>query len=217
VSFFQAPPPPPEPEPRARTPWDGPANNVLGIVVPVNMVLAQAPRAAVTLGSISAYPDGFEFDYLIRTQEEELGRSLTEHLHHRHLGTELPDDLFRFGVEFADGTRLTSLESRLPFGHGERAGPAMTPRGGGGNFARWEGNWWVTPLPPPGRLEFVCEWPAAGIALTRAEIDAGAVLEAAARAITLWEDDNRSHGSPHAGYSVSQVIASTKPPPTDKE
>ena len=192
-----------------RTPWDGPANNVLGIVVPLNMVLVQSDRAAVTLGSITAYPDGFEFDYLIRSTAEELGRSLAEHLHHRRAGPDLPDDLFRFGLEFADGTRVTSIESRLPFSGEPGAGPAMVPRGGGGSFERWLGNWWVTPLPPPGPLAFVCEWPAAGIALTRVEIDASAVLDAAVHAVTLWESDT-SHGTGRAGYSVSQIVSARR-------
>jgi hypothetical protein len=34
----------------------------------------------------------------------------------------------------------------------------------------------------------VVEWPARGILETRAEIDAGLVLEAAARAVPLWLD-----------------------------
>jgi hypothetical protein len=215
VSFFEAPPPTPEPEPHVRTPWDGPPNNVLGIVVPVNVVLAQSALAAVTLGSITAYPDGFEFDYLIRSTAEELGQSLPEHLHRRQVGTDLPDELFRFGVEFADGTRVTTLESRLPFGGTDTGGAAMVPRGGGGSFQWWEGNWWVTPLPPPGRLAFVCEWPAAAIVLTRAEIDAGLILDAASQTIRLWEDD-ASRGSGGAGYSVSQIVA-TKSAPNDAE
>jgi hypothetical protein len=214
VSFFEAPPPLPEPEPHVRTPWDGPANNVLGIVVPLNMVLAQSPSATVTLGSVSAYPDGFEVDYLIRSTSEELGSSLAEHLHRRRVGPDLPDDLFRFGVEFADGTRVTSIGSGRPFGSADADGPAMVPRGGGGSFARWEGNWWVMPLPPAGRLEFVCEWPAAGIALTRVEIDAGAILDAAARAVILWEDES-PQGTPGGGYSVMQQFTSKKRPPED--
>jgi len=214
MSFFEAPPPPPEPEPRVRTPWDGPPNNVLGIVVPVNLVLAQSALAAVTLGAVTAYADGFEFDYLIRSTTEALGQSLAEHLHHRRrVEADLPDDLFRFGIEFADGTRLTTLESRLPFGSGETGGPAMVPRGGGGSYERWEGNWWVTPLPPAGSVAFVCEWPAADIELARAEIDAALILDAAARTVTLWQDES-SAGSPGAGYLVSQIVA-TRPPPAD--
>jgi hypothetical protein len=211
VSFFEAPPPPPEPAPHVRTPWDGPPNNVLGIVVPLNILLAQSPTAAVTLGSITAYPDGFEFDYLIRSTAEELGQSLAEHLHRRRSGTGLPDDLFRFGVEFADGTRLTSLGSRMPWEAGDTSKPAMVPRGGGGSYERWLGNWWVTPLPSTGLLAFVCEWPAAGISLTRVEIDSDPIREAATRATTLWDGES-STGSPGAGYSVGQIVATTLPP-----
>jgi hypothetical protein len=47
---------------------------------------------------------------------------------------------------------------------------------------------WVWGLPPPGPLAFVVEWPARGIPETRAEIDAGLVLEAAARAVPIWTD-----------------------------
>ena len=48
---------------------------------------------------------------------------------------------------------------------------------------------------PPGPLAFVCEWPARGIPETRAEIDAGLVLAAAARAVPIWPDQPRQ-GSP---------------------
>jgi hypothetical protein len=48
---------------------------------------------------------------------------------------------------------------------------------------------WVWPLPPPGPFTFVCEWPARGIAESRAQIDAGSILEAAGRAVTFWPDD----------------------------
>ena len=38
-------------------------------------------------------------------------------------------------------------------------------------------------------LGFVCEWPGRGIAESRAEIDAGMILEAAGRAMSFWTDD----------------------------
>jgi hypothetical protein len=37
-----------------------------------------------------------------------------------------------------------------------------------------------------GPLAFVCEWPARDIPESRVEIDAGLVLEAAARAVPIW-------------------------------
>ena len=42
-----------------------------------------------------------------------------------------------------------------------------------------------SPLPPDGPLHLVCVWPAEGLALTRAEIEAAPIREAAARAETL--------------------------------
>ena len=44
------------------------------------------------------------------------------------------------------------------------------------------------PPPPAGPLEFVCEWPAFGIAESRANIDAQLILDAAQRSIRLWPE-----------------------------
>ena len=41
-------------------------------------------------------------------------------------------------------------------------------------------------LPPPGPLEFVCEWPELGITETRASIDAQLILDAAQHRIQVW-------------------------------
>jgi hypothetical protein len=40
----------------------------------------------------------------------------------------------------------------------------------------------------PGRMEFVCEWPAAGLPLTRTELDAAAIIAAAPRAQVAFVD-----------------------------
>jgi hypothetical protein len=44
-------------------------------------------------------------------------------------------------------------------------------------------------LPPAGPLEFVCEWPAFGVAESRAGIDGQLVLDAARRSIRLWPEN----------------------------
>lgn len=62
---------------------------------------------------------------------------------------------------------------------GERGGPRSS-------FWRW----WAWPLPPPGPLEFVCEWPPFGIPETRAGLDGQLILDAAARSIRLWPEDD---------------------------
>jgi hypothetical protein len=52
---------------------------------------------------------------------------------------------------------------------------------GGGGGGRWHQGFWMWPLPPISPLSFVCEWPAAGIPLTRVEIDSQPLRDAAGR------------------------------------
>ena len=71
----------------------------------------------------------------------------------------------------------------------EPAGPVLYPFAGGGGPHSFVSRWWTWPLPPAGPLEFVCEWPAFGIAESRAGIDAQLILDAARRSVRLWPED----------------------------
>jgi hypothetical protein len=67
-------------------------------------------------------------------------------------------------------------------------------RGGGGGGASWSQRLWLWPLPPPGTIELVCEWPSEGIAETRVAVPTAPLLDAAAQAETLWPDGGHSGG-----------------------
>jgi hypothetical protein len=98
----------------------------------------------------------------------------------------LPDELFRFGVQFADGSKATNL-AEMHFRLGERPKRPVLQRGGGSSGeARADVAYWVWPLPPPGPLLFVCEWPAFGIPVTYHEIDSSLIRTAAAQTVPLW-------------------------------
>lgn len=101
--------------------------------------------------------------------------------------------MLRFGIEFADGRRVTNVGAPGR-GPGEPEGPVLWGMGGGGGGGRWHQDFWVWPLPPPGPLGFVCEWPAAGIPLTRVDVDAQLVTDAAARAREMFPDQRTSAG-----------------------
>jgi hypothetical protein len=169
----------------------GPPDGVLPGVVGMEMVLARNDRAVVFVGRLAVFPAGVEFELRVLTVGDGL---LDPSLNGVYLGRggrpreDNYDEMLRFGVEFSDGRRATNV--------GGRPGRDGEPE--------WRQGFWLWPLPPPGPLTFVCEWPAAGLALSRADIDAQTVIDAAARAQVVFPDQ-RSDG-PVFGWSSSQVV-----------
>jgi hypothetical protein len=106
-------------------------------------------------------------------------------------GEELPAELFRAGFALADGSKATwpgPSGGAVPTATrpDERPkGPVLLAGAGGGGSRRWPQDLWLWPLPPEGRLQFVCEWPALDIDLTRAELNSKRIREAADRSQTL--------------------------------
>ncbi len=185
--FFEPPPPPVESEPRYRTPpWFGPPRGTLPGIARLERVLARTDKVAVCVVQLAAFPTGFEFDVVTMSADEDpaLDRLLFGAPNHirRGSGAEgISPELLRIGVQFADGSKATNTggfedPNRPP------PGPILHPGGGSGGGGTWRQTLWVWPLPPPGPLVLACEWPALDIPLTRCEIDAQPVLDAAARA-----------------------------------
>jgi hypothetical protein len=199
VNFFEPPNPPPGPLAPPATPelpeWLGPPHNVLGGLVALGLTAAHSENAAVRLELATAYPTGVQFriDIRWRAQVQSVSMSAAWDQELRP-GQDLPADLFRAGFQLADGSKATWLGA----GRGAVAralrpdvrpkGPVLWPGAGGGGSRCWSQDLWLWPLPPEGRMEFVCEWPALGVELTRAELDARQIRAAATRSQTLWEN-----------------------------
>ncbi|HZB86440.1 MAG TPA: hypothetical protein VE289_07755 [Gaiellaceae bacterium] len=227
MSFFELPPEPEPPE--AEEPevpeWAAAPSNVLGGAVPIRLVLAKTSELAVAVLGGMAYPTGFEFKLVIRTRwnPEELDDFDPLELHHRFVrrhgrGSErdIPPELLRFGVEFSDGSKATNLQ--VLWGGDpswQPPSPVLMPGRGGGGAGNWETEFWVWPLPPEGPLAFVCEWPAREIPLTRLEVDAALVREAAAQAEILWEPDRG--GSSGGSWARYGMFGLGSPQPDDAE
>jgi hypothetical protein len=110
----------------------------------------------------------------------------------------LPPQLLRIGVQFADGRAATSI-----LGHDRPvSGPIMDPLRGGGHGGRGESRfhqgYWISPLPPPGLVSLVCEWPALQIAVVCQQIDARVILDAADRARAMFADTRHVQKDGHA-------------------
>ena len=171
-----------------RPPWSGAPSGTLPGVVALEIVLAQSRTAAVCLSRLAAYPVGFEVDVLTLSHPD--GDELDPMgfgPHRRRPGG--PDERLRLGVQFADGAKATNIGARPGVEPGAAPkGPVLRGAAGGGGSGRWRQTFWVWPLPPAGPFAFVCEWPAAGIPVTRYEIDAALILDAARRALVIFED-----------------------------
>jgi hypothetical protein len=199
AGFFEAPPPPPEPpEDLYRQPvWAGPPDNVIGAAAPLRVVLARTDEVAVAITGATAYPTGATLALAVRLRTPREHPDFFHAFLHRARGAD-PADLFKFGVQFSDGRKATTLHEHAAFAESEPAQPVLSPRGGGGGGRAWSWDLWLWPLPPPGPLVLVCKWPAQGIAETRVDLDAAPILEAAARAEELWPDGGASPPGPTA-------------------
>ncbi len=189
-SFFEPPPPPPPPPTPPTFPWEKP-RAVLGAVAPVNFVLARTDEAAVCVWGITAFPNGFEFVVASMLRDRQSTRMMDiHHMQHRmlrHQGGDLPDELLRFGVVCADGSKATNLGG-LPMRPDDPPERLLWEGGGGGTSDSHRQTYWCYPLPPPGPITFVCEWPHFGIPHTEHVIDAEPILEAAAKTKRVWDD-----------------------------
>ena len=212
TDFFEPPVPAPEPPPVRHKvpPWFAPPTGSLPGVVALDLVLARTERAAVCVTPLEAYPSGFALELVTMVSQDldELDPLLFEGRRMRHRRSAgqaaIPDEMLRFGVEFADGRKATNTAdeplANLEGGsmhrsvaveaYGAPPGPVLQAGGGGGGGGNWKQSIWIWPLPPPGRLTFVCQWPAAGIELTRHEIEAQLLLDAAKHAQVIFADDD---------------------------
>ncbi|MGR6913166.1 hypothetical protein ACU635_02800 [[Actinomadura] parvosata] len=97
----------------------------------------------------------------------------------------MPDRVLRWGVRYADGTKLTTLDERgFP-----PTGPLLllSPAGDVMTGTLHSGvRLWLWPLPPPEPFELAVEWPLGGIGLTIVELDGAAIAEAARRSAPYW-------------------------------
>jgi hypothetical protein len=196
--FFEAPPPRSEPEESYEEPpvppWFGPPRGVLPCAIPLAEVIARTDKAAIGIAGIFAYNTGFELKVFVL-----LTRDSARLVHPFRFGESFDDEgplspkLVRVGLEYSDGRKATNTNPRWPmFGEDadvDESRPTMVQEGGNGGEREWRQDFWCWPLPSPGPLQIVCEWPMMEIPLTRFEIGADVVLGAAARSVEIFPSD----------------------------
>lgn len=213
MAFFEPPPASAEPEPlpsRARPPaWFDAPDDELPAVVPLEHFVHCTGRVLVAAYHAEVYRQGCSVHVQVivgRSGESEqrwreLGAVVLGGVERRFAVEEgrIPDDLVRFGVQYADGTKATTLDAVPDASHAsedvgvEPPRPPVIkrqPKGGRGAEDRLdhEQRLWLWPLPPAEPFDLVVEWPAAGVPLTRVTVDGAALQQAAERVRPLWDD-----------------------------
>ncbi len=177
--FFEPPaPPPPHSKPPRPKPWEQP-DDIVGREVPLEVVTARSQTTAIIINRLTAYPNGFAFNLSLRAKP---GHEMASDGFHRwrRRGASVPaNEVLRFGIQFADGSKVTNLQIFAHGAPGPPTPPILLGGGGGGSSNRSDFSFWVWPLPPPGPLLFVTEWPIEGIQLSRHEISSDAIRQAA--------------------------------------
>jgi hypothetical protein len=159
-----------------------------------------ARNASINTGGqrIYGYPEGFELELRVISDADshELDSQLIRagragHLELDEQGLPTPE-MLRFAVPFADGSGATNTTPVSRDLNTPPDGPVMQAQGGGGGggAGNWRQSLWIWPLPPAGSLSFICEWPALEIPVSRHQIDAQQVLDAAGRAQTIFAHDH---------------------------
>jgi hypothetical protein len=178
VSFFEPLPPPPPHRPQRQPAWAAPPRNELPVGVPAELVVGRSAEAAVMIGGIRVFSTGFELT-LTAVARNAAAR------HEPAPGPRHGRESIRLGLRFADGSRAEAERGGMRDGR-ERT---LVSRGGGGDGSSWHFSYWAWPLPPPGEIEVFCLWEQGGIPESRAVLDAGPILDAAARVEQLWPEE----------------------------
>lgn len=121
MSFFDLPPqtpPPPEPRPaHSQRPWFGPPHGVIPGYSPQLAVIFRTESAILRAGQFLVYPAGLEFtlSLLLAPQVEEWFDCPWEpQTRRRGRSAYPPEDLLRFGILYADGSKWTNLGLGFP-------------------------------------------------------------------------------------------------------
>lgn len=186
--------------------WAGPPEDTVPGVVPLEIILGRSDTGVVFLTGIQAFPAGLGMSLGVRVRGrlsagDLNGEIFDEYRHPRDAEPGERADRLKWGFELSDGRRVTNvdpspyLEQPNQDHHRphhpddwkwEPDHPVLQGLGGGGGSRSVNRDYWLWPLPLPGRLRVVCQWPARSIELTVQDLDADVFLAAARRAQPLW-------------------------------
>lgn len=182
--------------------WAGPPRRHRAGLAAFSVLAGRSGTTAVLLEGARCFPSGVELSMVVELREasrrarKRVFDDLSVSYGRGQLAMGLPRGGLRWGLGFADGRRVTTLD---PGGWGSMPEdadpetwvpdrPVLEPLGFKHHVegSTWRRHVWLWPLPPPGPLQVVVAWPDGEIPETSTTVDATPLVEAAARAEPLW-------------------------------
>jgi hypothetical protein len=168
-----------EPTPQNRPEWLGPNEGVLPVLSAQQAVLLKSKKFALIVDQLLVYPNGVQFRILLHHRQPDLARESP---------VRWPfggPDAVHYGCELGDGTKWSNSDPSLR-PDTEIDGPVVSGGAGAGGMWTSSASHWIWPLPPPGKITFVAEWPSQRLSRQSAEIDADELRDLSASAEVLW-------------------------------
>ncbi|MFI0719736.1 hypothetical protein [Streptomyces sp. NPDC021224] len=161
-----------------------PPGDVLPVGVPGGGVALRTGAVAVWVGSVRAFPNGF--DFAVRVVRGPGRPRPTWH--------EPRPDAVRVAVSYPDGgVHRSPLHGRpAEFGRSDLGPRTLMELGGSGNNALWESRYWVHPLPPDGPVTVTVGEP--GEPGGSIDLSGAAIRAAAAECEQLWPGTDFDEG-----------------------
>lgn len=192
--FFPDPAPPIEnsDDDEKQPVWLNPPEDELPGIVPVELIIGRSDKAAVMLTGMRAFTTGLAMTVHVRTRKRLKGHDLIDEVFdgpYRHdQDDEWRRSRLKWGFEFADGRRATSIDAWPDLAKPEATPdhPVLMGRGGEGGDRTVDRDYWLWSLPPEGAIKVVCQWPQLGIGPTTSHLDGDQFVEAAIRAQSIW-------------------------------
>lgn len=181
--------PDPEQIDRPRMSTSRPDNEVPNVLAAA-ATLGRTDDAVVALVGVSAYTTGLHLDVVVRSRVRPQGTPygwLHDLVSGLRPGAQLATGLM-LGLEYPDGRTASSLDwlSGRPPGFEHGPGPLLSPHASrGSSNLSVDQSWWLSPLPPDGRLVVVCAFQAVGIDEQQIELSQDWTT-AGNRAQVLW-------------------------------
>ena len=167
---------------QARQAHSGPPQDEVGVLAMSGFSLVRNADVAIALSGVTAYSDGLMFHVVVLFADEQRRETLDWSLqeYSRSPGR------FRLGVQLPDGMRATTGTGDAPPLQTSDADAVLTMLSSSTGPLRWQGDYWLWPLPQDGTMLLGCRWPDRAIDETLVSVDTGPLRAAAASSGPVW-------------------------------